>query len=303
MISNVPELKDEAPQGLSSRRRLSSDWSALGVVCLGFLVLFWSTIAGLLRSWADDPDFSHGFLVPLISAGILFTRREEIKSAVIRGTGLGLAGIVASLAVYFAGVLTCTDFLERLGMWGTLLCGVAFLWGMEALRRSCFPVFFLLFAIPPPDALFSPLRLALKGFATRLSADVLSAFGVSAWPEGNILLLDGLHRIEVADACSGIRSLTALLASAVLLGYLVRAGFFPGLLLAVTTIPLTILSNVIRIFVVSVLLVKWNIDLTEGWSHECLGLGTFCLSLGVLYGCWVFYRWLLRLKITTTPRS
>jgi len=202
----------------------------------------------------------------------------------------GLVVLFLSLLVFSVGYMSFTNILQRLACWGALVGAVGFLLGTALLRAAPFPFFFLLFSIPPPFTILSPIRIGLKGFATRLSADALGLLGMAASPEGNVLAIDD-HRLEVADACSGIRSLMAIVSTAVLFSYLFRTGLWKGLALALVAIPVTVAVNVVRVVVIAVLLGKFDIDVTTGASHEILGLAVFVLSLLLLYSSWRFCDW------------
>jgi exosortase len=183
-----------------------------------------------------------------------------------------------------------TRIIERLAVWGAIVSSLWFLFGARFLRTRPFPYFYLLLCIPPPFFLLSPVRLALKSFATRLASDALVLLGFPARPEGNILAIAEI-RLEVADACSGIRSLMAVTATAVLLAYLFRMGFWKGTLLTATAIPITVVVNVLRLVVIAVALTSFQIDLTSGWSHDMLGFAVFGISLSLLFAASRFVEW------------
>jgi exosortase len=235
-----------------------------------------------------------------ISSLILFADRKRLASLPVRRSWMGLALLLGSLGVFFAGGYTVSDWLERIGLYGSLLGGIWYLLGSGVIRANPFPYFFLLFAIPPPGLLLNPLRLALRQFATQLTSEVLLRIGLVAIPEGNVLSL-GEHKLEVADACSGIRSLLAILAVAVLFAYLFRTGLWKGILLTATAVPVTIFNNVLRIVVVAVALGRFQVDLAEGTAHDLLSLATFTLSVGGLYLSSIFYNWLFRVPERPSP--
>ncbi len=263
------------------------------VAAVGWLALFWPTLCGLVEYWLEDPDFSHGFLVPVISGVIVYGNHAQLALIPVKGSLKGLLALCVSLLMLLAGALSFTNIVERLAAWAALASAVWFLLGFEILWRQRFAQLFLLLAIPPPFFLLGSLRLALKAIATRTSADLLSLIGYPAFAEGNVLAL-GEHQLEVADACSGIRSLMAILATAVLFAYLLRLGIWKGALLTLTAIPVTVAVNVLRILLLSVSLVSFDLDLTHGAEHEAVGFAVFGVSLALLYASARFYNWLLR---------
>jgi exosortase len=258
-----------------------------------FLLLTWPALAGLAAYWSRDPDFSHGFLIPIVSAYLLYQARREIAALPARRSLAGLFVLALSLAVFLAAYFSRINTLQRLATWTILVSAVWFALGPAILRAKPFPFLFLLLCIPPHYSLLSSFRRVLKGFATRLAADTLSLAGYEASPQGNILVVEA-HQLEVADACSGIRSLMAIVATAVLFAYLFRTGIWKGLALTITAVPVTIAINVLRIIVVAVALVSLDINLAEGFVHDLVGYAVFGLSLVLLYSSWRFYDWFFR---------
>ncbi len=286
----VPAQRGAATTVLQAMRR---DRLALSAAAVGFVVLFWPALVELVSFWNEDPDFSHGFLIVPISAGILWANRKSIGQLETRRSAWGLALTLTSLLVFFAGHLTRTNVVQRAGLWGTLVGGTWFLYGSMLPRRHPFPFLFLLFMFPPPHQWLVAIRLHLKRLATQMSADSLPLFGVDALEQGNVLVVAG-RQLEVADACSGVRSLMAIVATAALFAYLFRTGTPRGVLLILTAIPVTVVINVLRIVVVSVALVRADIDLTAGTPHEILGFAVFALSLVLLFASARFWAWLFR---------
>src|SRR5690606_25440160 len=152
---------------------------------------------------------------------------------------------------------------------------------------------YLLFAVPPPQKVLHPLKLELKELATRASADLLSLGGYAARPEGNVLSV-GSRLFEVADACSGIRSLVAILATATLFAWAARSGWWKGLALVACAVPITVAVNIGRILILVVAWSSWGIDLTTGFLHELLGYAVFASSLVLLWAAWRGIEWLSR---------
>lgn len=273
--------------------RLRSDRLLVAVALAAATLLFWPTLAGLWDQWMGDPDFSHGIVIVGVSAALIYTKRGELGSMAARRSLVGLSILLVSLLVYAIGYRTMTRVFERLGMWGVVVGSVWFLLGTRFIFKRPFPYFYLLLSIPPPFIVMAPVRLVLKNFATRLSSDALVLLGIPAMPEGNILAV-GESRLEVADACSGIRSLMAVTATAVLLAYLFRMGAWKGAVLTAIAVPITVLVNVLRLVVVAVALTRFEIDLTGGWPHDMVGFAVFGVSLALLFATARFVEWFFR---------
>lgn len=268
---------------------------ALALAAAVFVGLFLPTILMLLRFCLQEDDFSHCLIVPFVSGWILFANRRKILEIPARGSLAGLAILVASLLLFAFGYLTTRSIFQRLGMVGCSIGLTAFLLGSELLRRHPFPFLFLFLSIPVPYVYYLKISLALRAFATALSAGILHGAGVPVMDEGNLLVV-GTHRLGVEDACSGIRSLMAIVTIAVLFCHLFRTGLLPGLVLIAISIPVTILVNILRIFVTAWVLQGYEVDLTRGLVHESMGMILFAISLVFLYAAWLFVRWLFCLR-------
>lgn len=262
----------------------------LAVAAAAATLLFWPTLVALWDQWMEDPDFSHGIVIVGVSIVLIYAKRGELGALTARRSLAGLAFLILCILLYAAGHRSMTRIVERLAVWGAVVGSLWFLFGARFLLARPFPYFYLLLCIPPPFFILSPVRLALKTFATRLSSDVLVLIGIPALPEGNVLTI-GEARLEVADACSGIRSLMAVTATAVLFAYLFRMGISKGALLTAMSIPITVLVNVLRLVVVAVALTRFDIDLTSGWPHDTVGFAVFGISLVLLFGTSRFIEW------------
>ncbi len=272
---------------------LRSHAALVAATSVGFICLFWPVLTWLVGQWSVDPEFSHGFLIPVIAGVVLWANRQRLGRVPAGRSLLGLALVVASVGVYFAGAYGSLNFPQRAGLYGAFIGSVGFVLGWGVIRAAPFPFLYLLFCLPPPAVLLRPLRLELKSMATRTSAETLLALDVPAMPRANVIDI-GSRSLEVADACSGIRSLVAITALAVLIAYLLDTGVLQGALLMLTAVPITIAINTLRIVIVGTTLWWFDYDLTEGVVHEALGLGVFLVSLALLWGAARFYAWLFR---------
>jgi exosortase len=288
-----PEVSSPCP--LDVRAFLRSHRTGLIVALASGVALTWLTLSDLVRLWSSDPDFSHGFLIPLAALWVLGSKREALGKVTVRRSIAGLTALLLALAVFLFGHATLTHFLSRIGAWGLLAGATWFLFGSELFRRASFPIAYLLLAVPPPQALMQPLRFELRGFATHAAADALRLLGHSATQEGSVLVVDA-HRLEVADACSGIRSLAAILATAVLLAHMSRLSWLRGSLLVAASIPVTVIVNVGRILAIALGLSWFDVDLSIGARHDVLGFVVYGVSFGLLGVAWLFLDWVFAWK-------
>ncbi len=254
--------------------------------------LYWTVLPKLVHDWWDDPNFSHGFLVPLFSAWLIWERRAELrafasKRTLLPGIFLLLIG-VAMLVVGKAG-----------GEYFTMRCSLVFVtgglfwivFGGEGFRLCLFPLAFLFFMVPIPYILYDAIAFPLKMLASWIGEVSLNAIGVPVFREGNIISLPNLQ-LEVADACSGIRSLISLMAMATATAYFMGIGFAAGTLLFLLAVPISLLTNSARIVFTGILSYRIGKAAAEGFFHEFSGWLIF-LAGGVLV---VAFGWILRKK-------
>jgi len=245
--------------------------------------LYGSTLTHLVKQWWHDPNFSHGFFVPAFSAFVVWQRRSHLAQIPLKPSWPG-AGIVAlALAVLVVGQTGAELFLARFSLL-LLVCGLIVLFlGWNCLRALLFPITFLVLMIPIPTIVFNQITFPLQFLASRLSAEGLSWLGVPVLREGNVIILPAMA-LEVAEACSGIRSLMSLATLAIIYGYLMDRNIAVRVLLAVASVPIAIVANGSRILGTGLLVQYWEPDKAEGFFHAFSGWLIFVVSLGMVYG-------------------
>ena len=261
-----------------------------------FGVLLYAGIATkLVYDWYDLPDFSHGFILPFFSAFLLWERRTSIAQTPVQPAWRGLSLVVLGLLMLLTGRLGADLFLSRLSFL-LLLAGIVWtVTGSRMLRVVAFPIGVLLLAIPLPAVLFNQLTFPLQLFASRLASDLLPLAGVPVLREGNVINLPSMQ-LEVAEACSGIRSMMSLFTVAVLFGYLFERGTGRRILLALCSLPIAVAANALRIFGTGLCVQYWDPEKALGFFHEFSGWLMFLVSLACLYAVHLITRGLGRGK-------
>jgi exosortase len=246
------------------------------VIALGWL--YADVIPALVRQWTADPDYSHGFFVVPLAAFFVWERRDALARVPIHPHAAGLAVLAASLIVFIAGRYGSELFLTRVSMIGVLAGLILFLAGWAHLRVLAFPLAFLLFMIPLPAIVFNQIAFPLQLLASRLGEMTISASGVPVLREGNVLLLPG-RTLEVAEACSGIRSLLSLLMLAIVLGYFSERRIGPRVAIAVAAIPIAVIANAIRVAGTGLASYWISPAAAEGFFHSFSGWLMFVVAL------------------------
>jgi exosortase len=254
----------------------------LTVICLLIVAVYYQVLMKLVADWWQIPDFSHGFLVPPFAAYLVWEKRESLRGIKIAPCWSGIAIIVFALVVLLLGVYGSELFLSRVSLI-ILLAGLVLCFGgRQFLKELRFALLVLLLAIPIPAIVFNQITFPLQLLASKLASALLPLFGVPVLREGNIIELP-LMKLEVAEACSGIRSLMSLFTLAVFYGYFLERSNWRRVALVVASIPIAIAANAVRILGTGLCVQYWDPDKALGFFHEFSGWVIFLVSLVCLY--------------------
>ena len=256
-------------------------WGSVLIFAL-MAAVYYRVLAKLVTDWWQIPDFSHGFLVPIFAAYLVWTKRKILLDTRIAPAWSGIVFVVAGLVVLVLGVYGAELYLSRVSL-VILLAGLVLCFGgWELLKELRFVLLVLLLAIPIPSILFNEITLPLQILASKLASALLPIFGVPVLREGNVIELPAM-KLEVAEACSGIRSLMSLFTLSVFYGYFVEKSNLRRAILAVASIPIAIAANAVRILGTGLCVQYWDPDKAMGFFHEFSGWVMFLVSLGCLF--------------------
>lgn len=256
-------------------------WKA--VVLLGLIGWLYASILGrLVGQWWNDPNFSHGFFVPAFALFVLWQDRSRLASLPRAPSLWGLLILVTALCVLVVGVLGAELFLSRVSLL-LLIAGLVVLFlGWNYLRAVLFPFAFLILMIPIPAIIFNQITFPLQILASKVAAAVLPLAGVPVLREGNVINLPTMP-LEVAEACSGIRSLLSLATLAIIYGYLMETRNSVRVVLTLASVPIAVAANSSRIVGTGLLVQYWDPSKAEGFFHAFSGWLIFVISLVMLF--------------------
>ena len=220
--------------------------AAFAVVALAAVAVYLPVLSSLVAQWASDENYSHGFLIVPFSIYFAWTQRTALAAAPIRPSVLGLLVVCGSLLVLIGGLFGAELFLSRISLIGVLAGTVLFLLGPQHLRLLAFPIALLILMVPLPAIIFNQIAFPLQLFASQVGEVVLTTAGIPVLREGNILELSTM-KLEVAQACSGIRSLVSLVTLGVILGKLSEPRRWARVVLALAAVPIAIIENAARV--------------------------------------------------------
>ena len=236
---------------------------------------------GLASQWWHDPNYTHGFFVPVFSLFLLWERRAKLAALPSQPAWSGLVILLFALLALVLTTITSGFFLYRISFLLFIVGMVVFLAGWKHLAAVSFPLAFLVLMIPS-STLLTQITLPLQMVASKTANFLLMLVGVPAVREGNIILLP-TARLEVAEACSGIRSLFSLITLTVIYGYLAETKITLRVLLVLLAVPISILANALRIAVTGVVVENWGIEGAQGTIHLLSGWLIFAGSLALVF--------------------
>src|SRR5258708_7933062 len=234
------------PNGPASTRFRATPFWQIAILAGLSLWLYASTIVHLVGQWWHDPNFSHGFFVPLFAAVVIWQEREPLALLKPQPSWFGLLVLALALCVLIVGQMGAELFLARFSLLLLLTGVIVLFWGWRLFQALLFPLAFLLLMIPIPSIVFNQITFPLQILASKVAASVLPILNVPILREGNVINLP-VMALEVAEACSGIRSLMSLVTLAIIYGYLMEKRVAMRWVLVLSAIPISVAANSVRI--------------------------------------------------------
>ena len=298
MMVNMSAIRTQFTTQILPASWKSRSWVVWCTILLSLLVLLYASVLRLLvAQWWTDPNYGHGFFVPLFSGYILWHQRERWTKSEIEPSNFGLLVMLGAVALLFIGSLGAELFTSRFSLLVLIAGIILFLAGWKMLRAVVFPLAFLIFMIPIPVIIYNQITFPLQLIASRLATFWLEVVQVPVLRDGNVLVLSNFS-LEVAEACSGIRSLMSLIALAVAYGHLAEPRRWVRYALVVLMVPSAIVTNAMRIMGAGVLAHKFGPQAAEGFLHQFSGWVVFLATLVLIFLC----HWILRHVAQGTKR-
>jgi len=247
-----------------------------------FALVYARVLARLVDNWSHDGNYSHGFLIVPLALFFVWERRRRLSQLPLAPSNAGLVIVIGSLAVLLAGALGAEVFLSRISVVGFAAGSIVFVMGWRALRVLAFPVALLLLMIPIPALIFNQIAFPLQLLASHVGETALRTFGIPVLREGNVLVLANVN-LEVAEACSGIRSLMSLLTLGIVYGYFADSRTAVRIATVLATVPIAIASNGIRVAGTGIAAHYFGPQAAEGFLHTFSGWLMFVAAFMMLF--------------------
>lgn len=247
----------------------------LGVIAAFLMFVYYPILEPLLSRFdARDSYYSHGYLVPFVTAFLIWNKRESIAAIPLQGTLWGLPLIIGALLMHVVSYFLKINFPSYVSCLIAIFGIVLFLGGWRFTKALTFPLGFLFFMIPLPEMMIHSITFNMKLLATEISTFIVNFIGVEATFQGSrIFFQDGF--LWVGDPCSGLRSLISFLALGTVLVQLVPGASWKKVILFLSVIPIALLSNVARIVILTIASYIYGSQVADGFLHDLTGILVF----------------------------
>ena len=257
------------------------DWAKVGILAVLLGALYYSTFYWLVTmDWPRD-DYNHSYLVPLVVLYLLWDNRQRILETPAEPAWSGLLPFLVGICLFWLGELAGEFFSIYISFWLIIVGVCALMFGWARTRTMGFPLFMILTMFPLPHFLYNKVSVELKLISSKIGVAMIQAYGMSAYREGNIIDL-GFTQLQVVDACSGLRFLIPMIVLGILLAYFFKAALWKRIVLVLSTVPLSIVTNSLRIALTAVLYEVWGAEAAEGFFHGFSGWFIFMFTLAIL---------------------
>jgi exosortase D (VPLPA-CTERM-specific) len=261
-------------------------WGLLLVAVIVGLLSLWPFWDGLTRMWGwwiDQPEYSHGLLIPPVAAFLMWQQKDRLERIAFTANWWGVALVLLGGGLLVLGqlgtVYTAVQYAYVVTVYGLIL---SFL-GWPAFQLIAVPLLILLFMIPLPEFVMNNLSTKLQLLSSQIGVYFMRLFDISVFLEGNVIDLGG-YKLQVAEACSGLRYLFPLMTLGFLMAYFYKGAFWKRCVLFLSSIPITVLMNSVRVGTIGVMVEHWGIGMAEGFLHEFQGWMVFMVSTVLMLG-------------------
>lgn len=245
-------------------------WAVLLVAFALTGAIFFSPLKEMIRVWDTSKEYGYGYMIPALTAFLIWQRKNSIERIPFDGSWLGIVLVLMGLGLYFIGSIATLYVVSQYGLL-LVVAGLALgFTGREGFKLLLVPLLFLVFMIPLPVFLYNSLSAKLQLISSEIGVAVIRLFGISVHLQGNVIDL-GTYKLQVVEACSGLRYLFPLAALSFIAACFYNAPFWKRAVLVLSSAPITILMNSFRIGMIGILVEYWGTDMAEGFLHDFEG--------------------------------
>jgi exosortase len=279
MIVSIKQIETDVTNYCTGNQMIK-----LSIIIVSWLLAFGQLFPGFFDAWfkASNTDNSYGILVPFISGYFIWLKRGQLMKLKIESESLGLAILIISLAVYIVSYAGGVLFFQRTMMVLSLIGVVIYLFGKEVFKAISFPLLFLFFMVPLPVSVVGLVSFPMQTYATIISGKIIQFCGIPVYREGHMLYFTQTQ-LEVAEACSGIHSITALLMLSMIFMYLCKNGKAIKTIIVLSSVVIAFIANILRVSGTGILAHFFGAGVARGFLHEFSGMAVFAFGLVLLF--------------------
>ncbi len=254
---------------------------SLGIMLAGITYLYFPILQDLAHDWDTNDNYSHGYFIPILSAYIIYTLKDELKKIPLQSNIAGLFLLILGLIQLIIAKTGSEFFLQRTSLIPVFAGLVLFCLGWEFLKKLFIPIIYLIFMVPLPAIIWNKIAFPMQLFGSYLTEKVVDMVGIPIFRQGNVLHLSNTT-LEVVDACSGLRSLTTLFALSAVFAILSTHNTWQKWVLFFVAAPIAIFANIVRLTATALLASRYGGDIAQGFLHDFSGLVVFAVGIVML---------------------
>lgn len=260
-----------------------AQWLVIGFAAAAAILAFFPGLRFMVATWDQVEEYSYGYFIPVISAFLIWQKSDQLRKFNLRGSWAGLLLVWVALGLGALGDLSAVRLFSQYGfivaLFGLSVCVI----GWRGTRIIAVPLAILVFMIPLPQFLLRELSQQLQLVSSELGVALIRLLGISVFLEGNVIDL-GSYKLQVVEACSGLRYLFPLMVLGFLAAYFFQGAWWKRAVIVLSTIPLTIVINSLRIGVIGATVEYWGSSMAEGLLHDFEGWFMFMICIALLIG-------------------
>jgi exosortase D (VPLPA-CTERM-specific) len=257
-------------------------WFQATALFILFVAAYWVPLSAMVKIWYTDEDYSYGFLIPLVSAYIIWDKRKDLHTISTRTAWTVLPLLLLFVLVSIYGILGSSGNVSMPSLPILIILFTAFCFGIAAAKKMILPLGFLAFMVPVPAIIERTLGIFLKAAGSKMGGWLIGLFNISVHVAGNVIDI-GVTQLQVVDACSGMRYLSALLALGVVYAYFFERVIWKRIACVILTIPIAVIMNGVRIGATGILAHTYGSKVAEGFFHGFSGYVFFVVAFACLF--------------------
>jgi len=256
-------------------------WASLTVVFFAMIFVYYDGLKDMVTLWNTRPEYGHGFMIPFISAFFIWQKKDQLEKIEFNSSWLGVVITALGLLIFYVGTLSSIFAVIQYAFLITIIGVAISITGLNAFKLIIVPILVLAFMIPLPGFFYNNLSSELQLISSEIGVAFIRLFGISVYLEGNVIDL-GVFKLQVVEACNGLRYLFPLMTLGFIAAYFFTGAFWKKAIIFLSTIPITIIMNSIRIGVIGITVEYWGQEMAEGFLHDFEGWAVFMACIGIL---------------------